>query len=176
MSRLDEIRARVAAATPGPWHVWLGESNREPCHVALVDDIAIVPEQEVRSPDADATFIANSHTDLAYLLAEVEQLTRERDEQARAADLWCRVAIDASPSQEAVTAAYEKEATAYRREGVAFATACWPSPKLATEPESKDTSSQAALVGDAFGVVKPEAFCHICNHGGHEREECPYVR
>ena len=54
--RLAEIRARVEAATPGPW-------TTKTLHTTL----------------ADATFIAASRQDIPYLLDLVDSLTAERD-------------------------------------------------------------------------------------------------
>ncbi len=55
-TRLDEIRARVEAATPGPW-------TTKTLHTTL----------------ADADFIAASRTDVPFLLNLVASLTAERD-------------------------------------------------------------------------------------------------
>ncbi len=54
--RLAQIRARVQAATPGPW-------TTKTLHTTL----------------ADATFIAASRQDIPYLLDLVDSLTAERD-------------------------------------------------------------------------------------------------
>ena len=55
-TRLDEIRARVEAATPGPW-------TTKTLHTTL----------------ADADFIAHSRADVPFLLNLVASLTAERD-------------------------------------------------------------------------------------------------
>ena len=77
-ARLTEIRARLAAATPGPWHVfrdsivasaWVNRGDDPICEV--------VTDANDRSPDqgdTDARLIANAPTDLADLLAEVQRL------------------------------------------------------------------------------------------------------
>ena len=59
--RIAEIRARVEAATPGPW-------TTKTLHTTL----------------ADAAFIAHSGEDVPYLLDLVASLTAERDEYRRA--------------------------------------------------------------------------------------------
>lgn len=81
---LEAIRKRLAAATPGPWEAdgteiycalhngvhyrkWIGETLR-------LDDPTAV---------ADADLIAHTPTDLADLLALVDELTAERDELRR---------------------------------------------------------------------------------------------
>jgi hypothetical protein len=72
MSRLDEIRARLAAATPSEWSSNDGfvvrMSSREGNAYFEV------------GTRADASLIAHAPDDLAHLLAEVERLTGERDE------------------------------------------------------------------------------------------------
>ena len=75
---IEAIKARLAAATPGPW--------------ALVDFPVMFPRVQSIAEDksnicetwgwADAKFIAHAPTDIAALLAEVERLQRERSE-------WC---------------------------------------------------------------------------------------
>ena len=72
------IKARLAAATPGPW--------------ALVDFPVMFPRVQSIAEDksnicetwgwADAKFIADAPANIAALLAEVERLQRERSE-------WC---------------------------------------------------------------------------------------
>ena len=71
--RLAEIRARLDAATPGPWRaadwddargirVVVGEFPRDPYTLALAER------------DHDARFIAHAPTDIAWLLDEVARL------------------------------------------------------------------------------------------------------
>ena len=81
---LEEIRARLAAATPGPWDYWfevetrVGPSRENP--IALVKQM-----RHARCPggvrgtgvDADAALIAAAPTDLRDLLAEVQRLQAE---------------------------------------------------------------------------------------------------
>ncbi len=89
MSRLEEIAARAAAATPGPWGAWI-EGLRHPFHpeitawggssiVYTTTGTAIADELD---RDADAAFIAAARDDVPFLLAEVERL-RARLEQMR---------------------------------------------------------------------------------------------
>ena len=79
--RLAEIQARLAAATPGPWGVieTTGEWFHIGCH--LPDSLPVAKVHSVHSgygnkgePSANAALIANAPTDLAALLAYVEQL------------------------------------------------------------------------------------------------------
>ena len=75
MTRIEEIRARLEAATPGPWEFSNSSDVRE-------------SKGEFRAPnphngfmlvgpwtnDADAAFIAHSREDVPFLLAEVTKL------------------------------------------------------------------------------------------------------
>jgi hypothetical protein len=77
---LAAIRARVAAATAGPWH---GEHDEFGC-VSQGDYGWVCPGPSFPAYDvdseqgkADAEFIAHARTDVPLLLAEVERLTAE---------------------------------------------------------------------------------------------------
>ena len=62
--RLQEIRARLDAATPGPWYVrsgWVALNNL---------NYDVIP---VGHNDADADLIAHAPADIAWLLAEIEK-------------------------------------------------------------------------------------------------------
>ena len=73
--RLSEIRARLKAATPGPWVRASGirreirGSGGRGMHI-----FGVIDGQREVGADADADFIAASRTDIADLLAEVERL------------------------------------------------------------------------------------------------------
>lgn len=89
---IDEIRARLSAATPGPWvrrkyagdidtvrqAQWVGcpEADHDDCAIAqTVHNIALV--RLGHSPDRaipDAEFIAHAPEDIAALLAYIEAL------------------------------------------------------------------------------------------------------
>jgi hypothetical protein len=81
VSRLEEIAARVAAATPGPWGAWI-EGLTHPFHpeitawggssVVYTTTGTAISEEVDR--DADAAFIAAARDDVPFLLAEVERL------------------------------------------------------------------------------------------------------
>ena len=85
---LEAIRARLKAATPGPWE-WTDESGtgrRETLSTLGESPIAVLmPEYDVdgayieATPD-DATFITHAPQDIADLLAEVERLNRHIDD------------------------------------------------------------------------------------------------
>lgn len=65
MARLDEIRERLAAATPGAWR-YKGFGGVMSSRFGLIAD-------NIERAD-DGEFIANARDDIAYLLAEVERL------------------------------------------------------------------------------------------------------
>ena len=94
--RIEAIRTRLQAATPGPWE-WEGESKEDwpQSDNSLVT--AYVPEGEKwREPlvsgwgydasgisvhkDADGELIANAPTDIAYLLNIIDQVSAAMDE------------------------------------------------------------------------------------------------
>lgn len=107
MSDLDltPIKARLNAATPGPW--------------AVIDDLAVTAAPDVGGDDAclsivfpaiveftpsaaDADFIAHAPTDIAALVAEVESLRENpRDEHHTMAELYdYRLAYNAAAFNE----------------------------------------------------------------------------
>ena len=66
MTKLEEIRARLDAATPGPWRVvqdgnWLEVAGPDGAWGTSFD-----------GPDVE--FVANAPGDIAFLLAEVDRL------------------------------------------------------------------------------------------------------
>lgn len=95
--RIDAIRARLAAATPGPWEADASCS----CHDCWGDDTGRLPGRPAECPNAqimgidgvvtevgygsisvtaaDAYLIANAPADLAYLLDEVQRLRAQLD-------------------------------------------------------------------------------------------------
>jgi hypothetical protein len=83
MSRIDEIRKRVEAATPGPWRFDLNrrfiesletfEKLAEGAYDRLEED------SYIDIADKNADLIANAPSDLAFLLAEVERLRKALD-------------------------------------------------------------------------------------------------
>ena len=91
MTRIDDIRARLAAATPGPWRQdgfwciagkpihWVEPIGRDDL-IAGIGGVGMAEGQEAVSDraSADAAFIAAAPDDIAYLLGEVERLSGER--------------------------------------------------------------------------------------------------
>ena len=69
-TRLAEIRARVEAATEGPWSVYRGD--RIGTYVTRPDLAGVAREWSLTWSDADAEFIAHSRTDVPWLLGQVE--------------------------------------------------------------------------------------------------------
>lgn len=86
---LTEIKAREQAATPGPWNVGDG------CHErffagrnSVISPLRVVADRAIYDGGAfddqtfaDMSFIANARTDIPALVAEVERLTREKEEE-----------------------------------------------------------------------------------------------
>jgi hypothetical protein len=96
MNRIDDIKSRLAAVVPGPWHV----DPRNLCDVEVVDRDApgdpwsVCTVEEGLPGDekghAHAALIANAPADLTYLLAEVERLRGEieTEKEATLVYLW----------------------------------------------------------------------------------------
>ena len=71
--RLAEIRARLDAATPGPWFHYPGE----PWVTNATDEPRIiVATVSPRMTGDNADLIAHAPADIAWLLAEVERLQK----------------------------------------------------------------------------------------------------
>lgn len=73
MSRIEEIEARLEAATPGPWEFSLGRDWEITANGGSLDYVASVSDHGDQS-DHDAVFIANAPEDIAYLLAALRGL------------------------------------------------------------------------------------------------------
>ena len=87
--QLDAIRARVEAATPGPWEpssdtlTWI---HVEAHGLTVAECRTYLNRQHTdKQNDANAAFIASAREDVPALLAEVERLTAERDAIAKTA-------------------------------------------------------------------------------------------
>jgi hypothetical protein len=86
--RLDEIRARADAATPGPWGVWTSMDNtRDILSEAEHPAVPLVglygrdgSEHPTAGEDADAEFIAAARSDVPFLL---DRLAASEQEAAR---------------------------------------------------------------------------------------------
>jgi hypothetical protein len=73
MTRLDEIKARVEAATKGPWFVILHPDGRSVQNRPLgCGDL--ICGQEITAREEDMTFTAHAREDIPWLLAEVGRL------------------------------------------------------------------------------------------------------
>ncbi|MDL2257566.1 hypothetical protein LJC42_00205 [Eubacteriales bacterium OttesenSCG-928-K08] len=80
MTRIDEIRARCDAATPGPW-VWPGGGGPAKNIIGNKDNRPVIVLS--RCKEADAEFMAHSREDIPYLLGKIEHLQKEIDRYAR---------------------------------------------------------------------------------------------
>ena len=69
MTRINEIKARLKAATPGPWDDKLTAVYKDCTAIRICGDF--------HHFKTDAAFIANAPSDISYLLSEIEQLERE---------------------------------------------------------------------------------------------------
>lgn len=72
--RLQEIRARLDAATPGPWE-WREWSCGDEA-ITGPDNTGFVVNVDETTPHADADLIAHAPADIAWLLEKVEELTK----------------------------------------------------------------------------------------------------
>lgn len=66
MSNLEDIKNRLAAATPGPWELLGGNEYISPIGITVAPDDGGVTSR-------DAEFIAHAPEDIAWLLGEVER-------------------------------------------------------------------------------------------------------
>ena len=81
-SELDAIKARVAAATPGPWRWWTSNSFRRLSSDATGKDGDVLHATahpvdrcpDIQGSDADKDFLAHARVDVPALVAEVERL------------------------------------------------------------------------------------------------------
>lgn len=77
--RLDAIRARRAAATPGPWFASGPSPYGDDCTVTVGDDadeLAVCPDCGTRGgmTAANALFVSHAPDDIEFLLGKVESL------------------------------------------------------------------------------------------------------
>lgn len=72
MERIHQIKARLAAATPGPWEWYCPRLYYK---IMSGDNYVMEATEGVRSGN-DAEFIANAPTDIEFLLAEVDRLQK----------------------------------------------------------------------------------------------------
>lgn len=114
MNRNKEIRQRLESATPGPWeadvygeYVWEAKHKSDGSMIAemrgwghLTGTQKLDDEAAAQVQLANAEFIANAPSDIAYLLERVEQLEKERNSaiyQMRGSDnpcQFCYYAVD----------------------------------------------------------------------------------
>jgi hypothetical protein len=80
---LDAIKARLAAATPGPWRVSRQNIDERPGTSEVCDLVndcwVIVEHNDLGRYEDDADLIAHAPADIAALLAEVERLRGHRE-------------------------------------------------------------------------------------------------
>ena len=85
MSRVDEIKARFADATNGPWTYKSVDEGFVLKYMEVVDDDVIIAQVEAPFSNnaEDGVFIAHAREDVPWLVAKVEKLWEMLDEQAR---------------------------------------------------------------------------------------------
>ena len=91
--RLEEIRARVEAATPGPWYPQPGYVMRSESGVHPEVCLMCGPEHTgVGSSDAvsDGAFIAHAREDIPYLLDRLERAEARVEELETRGGSYCR--------------------------------------------------------------------------------------
>lgn len=79
MNRLNEIKARLKAASPGPWNVGYNWEQQHPglfIYEKQSTDCGtiITAGDEAALSKEDAEFIANAPDDIAFLLIEINKL------------------------------------------------------------------------------------------------------
>ena len=150
--QITDIRARLAARTPGSWLATL--DNDGWCVNAVLDEgtpkermetLARLCSGSPASDTSDACFIASAADDIAILLAEVERLTAEVE----------RLQSDPLPAaawvREVQQAAYRRGAEAMRAKAVEVAN------KRATLPVASDADAawcrSAACIEDELRAL-----------------------
>ena len=125
MSRLDEIRARLEAATPGPWrydgmHNEITTPESVDGYWLIVSECRSSPDQVLRQDaerncfDANFDLIAHMREDMAALL-EVVELTGGSLTPQAVADTWRRAADEIREADSMMGANYEERAKAWER-------------------------------------------------------------
>lgn len=93
--RLEQIKARAAAATPGPWEAWdTGDPPAEDEARAWIVTPASLHLATLYAgdPSANATFAAHAREDIPALLNEIDRLHEEVRGQRAVAKMNTRVA------------------------------------------------------------------------------------
>lgn len=94
VKQLEEIKARLEAATPGPWSVSL--NNKRTANLLLIHSGTELEDRLGKIyEDDDAFFIAHAPTDQARLIAALEAVALEHAEEVLAVhegygkESWC---------------------------------------------------------------------------------------
>jgi hypothetical protein len=154
--QITDIRARLAARTPGSWLATL--DNDGWCVNAVLDEGTPKERMEtlarLRSgaSTSDACFIASAADDIGVLLAEVDRLTAERDEAMGWRDEWEAFKAHVYEVQ---TSAFRRGAEAMREAAVEVAR------KRADLPVTSDTDaawcrSSQCIVDELRDLPVPE--------------------
>ena len=100
MDRLEEIRQRAEAATPGPWKT----VTHEEYSTVDVDEQGGENIAMVGSAIADADFIANAREDIPHLLSEVDRLNALHKREIIITGEYAQRVIDLTARAEAAEA------------------------------------------------------------------------
>ena len=89
MTRIDDIKARLDAATDGPWWDESGVIHAKAPH--WTPEVHSCDHVAKADPHENATFIANAPADIAYLLRLVEELDESLDRLmiVQPQQCWC---------------------------------------------------------------------------------------
>ena len=94
MNRLEEIKARLAAATPGNWvydserdtHdscIYVEGSTEEHGYIGPDNGGIIGSSEWIWVEDADGEFMAHAKADIEWMISEIERLIGENAEESR---------------------------------------------------------------------------------------------
>ena len=100
MDRIEEIRQRTEAATPGPWKT----VTHEEYSTVDVDEQGGENIAMVGSAIADADFIAHAREDVPYLLSEVDRMNALHKREIIVAGEYAQRVIDLTARAEAAEA------------------------------------------------------------------------
>ena len=109
--RLEQIQARAAAATPGPWEAW--DTGDPPAEDEAQSWIVTPGSLHLATlyagdPSANATFAAHAREDIPALLEEIDRLHEEVRGQRYVAEMLARVAEAAHRREDRVRDCLDK--------------------------------------------------------------------
>lgn len=118
---IDAIKARLEAATPGPWEMAGGNEWVSPIGI----EVGPCADEGVRQQDAE--FIANAPSDIAALIEEVERLRGHIDR-------WVRGPLGRAYLSNLTKPPTAEQLAKHRHDGIGYCKECsgamalWPCP------------------------------------------------